>query len=132
MNARDYETTDRIVGILIILTSLCGVCIGAGVMGLAAGIFAAGFPQDKVGASVGAGLASMAGLFIAGVYALNVAGGFGVMKGRRWGHLLTAILSSLTFLSGFSGHGAVTGLPSLAAAVYCILRLTGQLGTRPS
>lgn len=65
-------------------------------------------------------------------YGLNTFAAIAVMRGRRWGYLMAAILLGITAFGSLSGSsGYLTTLPEAAACVYLALRFAGQIGTAP-
>jgi hypothetical protein len=129
---------DLIVGILIIAFSACGACAGLGLAGLGGVLGAVGVTQITRGAGPNAeataiagasGLVAVIGMAIAILSLANIAGGVGVLKSKRWGFMLTAVLSGIGFLLSLSGSDGFLGsIPNLAAAIYCGLRHAGKLG----
>jgi|GEM_PF-1752574 len=138
MQSDSNFVADKVLGALVIALSSCGLCAGLGAMGIgglvgAASVGAAGrsgMPNPAAGAGVGA-LIGFIGFAIAAIYAINIAGGIGMIQGRRWGFMLTAILSGLGFLISLSGAtGFLDSVPNLAICIYCALRLAGNVGPR--
>ncbi|MGV3617214.1 MAG: hypothetical protein ACO1SV_17950 [Fimbriimonas sp.] len=146
VNQTDYRPIDKIVGIILAVLSGCGVLCGGGIllgMGVAFGSLAGSYGGAMKGAdapppAVGAGALALGGLFafaffvIFSCYVLNIVGAIGVMKSRRWGFMLTAILTGISSFAALSGATLYLDiLPTLAVCIYCVLRLTGNLGTAP-
>lgn len=118
---------DKVVGIVMMITNLC--CAGT-VIALAMGATALGFAGGLGGALAVGSVAGILALLIAGSAILSIAAGYGVMQSQRWGFILGAIVFGLAALSnGSTGNGISVGL-DLVAAIYCVLRLTGNVGPR--
>lgn len=141
MNGTDYRSIDKVVGIILAVFSLCGTLCG-GIMVVAGttaasyfGSQAASNPETKgslLPAALVGGGAAVVGLIIFGCYMLNVLGAIGVMQSRRWGFILTAIFTGINAMAALSGTTLFLDiLPTAAACIYCILRLSGNLGKAP-
>ena len=139
-------TADKIIGIIImVLSAVCGLCglVGAGILGAvgaslpgmaASGGQGAPTTQEAAAAAglLGMGAAVFAVIVIV-VSALNIVSGYGIMKSARWGFLFSAILNGVWILFNLPNFVAnIIGIIfSAAILVYCILRLTGNLGPKP-
>src|SRR5437588_641466 len=123
--------TDKVLGIIIMVLSVCGV-IGGGMAFLGGGLLAAGGATAAAGTagSNAAGSAALAGAGGAFLMIISVvliissligfAVGYGIMKSLRWGFLVGAIvygLNTLLQLFGLSHPtaGGVLGLLIVAA-----------------
>ena len=106
MNQSDYRPVDKILGIVLLVYFIFGACCGGAFLGggsILAGIGAnqarvAGTADSAIPLAAAGGLLMLLGILIIGAYFLNLAGAVGVMKSRRWGFILTAILTGFTAL----------------------------------
>jgi len=139
--------TDKVLGIIIMILSGCFVVLG-GLGFLGGGFLAAGGAAGaaSAGGTNAAGTAAAAGvggaaIMIASavlviVALIGFAVGYGIMKSLRWGFLVGAVLYGLNALYNLSQMGHANGilglLISAGLCVYCIMRLTGNLGPKPA
>ncbi|GEM_PF-5303258 len=90
---------------------------------------AAPYAKDKT-------FVAVVGVLIAAASVLQIVGGAGIMKGRRWGFVLTAVFAAFSILFHLQGvlHG--TGLVGIAVhgviVYYCWARLSGKKGPAPA
>jgi hypothetical protein len=136
VNQTDYRSVDKIVGIVLIAYSMCGVLCGGLIAGGGSLLAAVGVSQARTASEAAplgimGGLVAIFGFILLAAYVLNIAGAIGVMKSQRWGFVLTAILTGITALCSLSGSTGFTNtLPDAAACIYCILRLNGTWGPK--
>ncbi len=138
-----HYSKDKGWGIAMIVSSVLGICIGAFTMGLGTLIGGAGAATASSGAGGAAdaqiafagigGMVALVGFAIAACSAVQIAGGVGVMQGRRWGFVLTAVLSAISLLLNVPNLPA--GLVGVAVSgvflYYCYVRLSGKEGPAP-
>jgi hypothetical protein len=136
---------DKVIGIIVILLSVCGVLFGAAVMAglgiIAAAIGSSGASApagsaDAAAAGAAAGLFGMAGAVLGGVVIVmslvSVVIGFGISKSAKWGFWLGALWYGLWSIVNVLGFNLVGLVVSGLLLTYCILRLTGNVGPRPA
>lgn len=134
-----YET-DRIVGAIMLGLSLCGACGIAtlgGLVGLFFGTATKSIPPDfRTNSAVHTALPLFIGAVMFLMFAvclLNAIISIGVMKSSRramlWASFTTGLGAALS-LTG--GDGFVGVLPNLVFCIYCIMRLNGNLGPKPT
>ncbi|RYG26836.1 hypothetical protein EON82_01735 [bacterium] len=122
-----------------ILGVFCGLLMGLG--GAALGVFGAaaatsgGREATEGGAilGLGGGLIALVGFAIMACSAVQVAGGVGIMQSKKWGFVMTAVLSIISLILNVPALPA--GIPGvLISAVflwYCWTRLSGKDGPTP-
>lgn len=134
MDRQTARTWDGVVGFILCFFSLGGFCLGLLGMGLGALVgvasFAEGLRSGPAAALVGGFLGSMA-ILLSILAMLQFFGGVGLIKGRRWGHMLTAMVSGSQLLFGLMAAEPFSISAGLLAGIYSVLRLTGKLGPKP-
>ncbi|HVL38657.1 MAG TPA: hypothetical protein VM328_04620 [Fimbriimonadaceae bacterium] len=131
LNEMGYDT-DKIVGIVLIVLSLCGAMCGSLMLGVGAliGGASAGFlPVAAAG-----GIAAVVGGVILATSLLNIGAGIGIIKSQRWGFLLACVLTGISILAvliDLSGMSFLALAANAGIFVYCFMRLTGRLGPTP-
>lgn len=136
---------DKVIGIIVIVLSVCGVLGGAAVMaGLgfiaaAIGSSEASAPagsSDAAAAGAAAGFFGLAGAVLGGVLIVmslvSVVVGFGITKSAKWGFWLGTLWYGLWSIVNVLGFNLVGLVISGLLLTYCILRLTGNAGPRPA
>lgn len=142
-----FYPKDKTWGIVIIVLSSLGICCGlaaaglGGALGIAgAGVAASGAAsgasdarEAATGLGIGGGVLAMIGFVVMASSAVQIAGGIGIMKSRRWGFLLTGVLSGISILLnlGQLPHGLVGMAINGIIAYYCWSRLSGREGPTP-
>lgn len=139
---------DKTWGIVVMALSAFGICCGLGVAGLGGlfgvlGVGAVGGNAGPGGANPGevaavaglSGLVAIVGLLFMLASAVQVAGGYGIMKSRRWGFTLTLVFALISILLNvpqvLHGTGIVGAAINGVIAYYCWTRLTGKDGPAP-
>lgn len=144
----DASTTDKVIGIIIMVFSACGVAgglmmtAGGGILGVAgagavSGTNASGQPiNNAAAAGVAGGIIAAAGIIVALLCAFSIFLGFGIMKSRKWAFLVGSILYGLSALGDLAqitkGSGIVGFVIAGALCAYCIMRITGKYGAVPA
>jgi hypothetical protein len=134
---------DKILGIFIIIGAVCCGLVGlaaAGIIGLAGGFAGQAMTEGGATAQEAAAATALFGLggvavavIVMVISATNLAVGIGILKSARWGFLLGAIVNGIWFLMQLPslGENIFSAMFSLGVVVYCVLRITGNLGPRP-
>ena len=134
---------DKIVGIIIMILSLCGVVIG-GLAVVGGGFIAAGGAAAANTANNGAavptaaagGMVAIVGIVLLVLSFMSIAIGWGIMKSLRWGFLVGSIVYGinmvLNLMSLNQSRGILGLLIGAALFAYCVMRLTGKLGPKPA
>ena len=138
---------DKPWGIAVAVLSATGFCCGLGIAGVAsvfgmigagtlAGDAGQGRPDPGAAAALGiGGLVAIIGVVLALSSAVQIAGGFGIMRSRRWGFNVTLAFSILSLVLHLSHVASGTGLVGLAIngviVWYCWSRLSGKEGPTP-
>jgi hypothetical protein len=122
---------DRVIGIIImVLAALMAMCLtifASLVVGFFGAVVQSAPPGDfPAGGPVPAAAAGMVVLVICGVAALQMASGYGIYRGQRWGFWMAIVLNVIA-LGGKGGGSAL----AIGILLYCILRLTGAIGPKP-
>jgi hypothetical protein len=140
VNGTDFRAIDKVVGIILAIFAACGtlcggaLMLGGGALGtLIATSGAAGSRgESAMGGAIAGGVLFAIGAVIFACYLLNILGAIWVMNSQRKGFILTAILTGINALAALSGATLYLDiLPTIAACVYCILRVSGNLGPKP-
>ncbi len=135
MDRQTARTWDGVVGFILCFFSLGGFCIGLLGMGLGALVGVASVAEGLrtgPGAAIVGGLLGGAAIFFSLLAMLQFVGGIGLIKGRRWGHMLTAMVAGSQLLFGLMAGEPFSITGGLLAGIYCLLRLTGKLGSKPA
>ncbi len=138
---------DKTWGIVIIVLSALGICLGLaagaggallGAGGASAAMAGAGATADGRTAAAGlgaaGGLLAIIGFLIAAVSVAQLIGGVGIMKSARWGFMVTGGFAALSILMN------LTRLPTSIIGIaisgvilyYCYSRITGKIGPVPA
>lgn len=137
---------DSGMGIAVIVCAIlgvfCGLAVGLG--GTLFGLFGAaaastsGRESEGMAAFFGLGgsLIAIFGFGIMACSAVQVAGGVGIMRSRRWGFVLTAVLSVVSLLLSLpaipsGGVGVLGVIQSAVFLWYSWMRLSGREGPTP-
>lgn len=131
------QSKDRIGGIGIVVASILSVGGGLGSTGLGSAPGLVGRLAGLIGMS--AQTTERAALFggaIAFLSTLRIAGGLGIVNGRRWGFILTALLTSLSLPLnlGHLAHGTAKAGLLLTPLIlyYCWRRLSKEEAPTPT
>lgn len=118
---------DKVAGIVAIVINICCVIAVTGLASLlaAVGLAAGSLPGLAAGAFVGIVMIAAVSLSLLGVIA-----GVGMLQGRRWGFLIGAIVFGLAALTNGGGGNTMGVLIEAGLAIYCLLRLTGNVGPK--
>lgn len=120
---------DLPIGILIIV--VYGLAALAGLLGFLGGAAVGAGASASVG-----GFVMIVSIVLLLVSVLMIAGGAGIIKGARWGFMVCGVMATIGVVLGlFSFAGAMSVvrlLIGVALAIYCFMRLSGQLGPRPN
>jgi hypothetical protein len=120
---------DLPIGIIIIVFSGLAVLGSLALIGLGGATTVAG--GGTAVSAVGGGVAII-GMILLAVSVINIIGAVGILKGARWGFMITGIMSAISVILDIV-HLQIVGLIIAGAcAAYCFMRLTGQLGGKPS
>lgn len=139
---------DKSWGIAIIVFSVLGICLGglatagggimsaAGVTGAAAGAAnGAGREANEAAtaATVGGGAIMAIGIGLVLLSIVRLVGGIGILKGQKWGFLVTAVVSGLLILLNLASlpSGIISIVISGIILYYCVQRITGKEGPTP-
>ncbi len=127
MNSK--HPADLPIGIVIIVFSGLAILGSIALIGLggAVGVAGAGTTATAVGGSV-----ALIGMILLAVSVINIIGAVGIIKGARWGFMITGIMSAISVVLDIFHLNILGILISGAVAVYCFLRLSGQLGGKPA
>lgn len=134
---------DLAVGIIIIVLNAIAACIGG--LAIAGGGFLAS-QSDKLNirdpntgqaisgaaAQTAGGVAIIFGIIMLLLSAVAIVGAVGVIKSARWGLMLTFVLGILGILFSVVPFNPIGLVICLFEAVYCGLRLFGNVGPRPA
>lgn len=135
---------DKVIGIIMIIFATCGLF--AGIMIMAGGgmlgslIASEAAKQPNVSASdaqAAAGLFGLGFAFLGGLILVasivSIINGIGIYKGAKWGFILGIVLNGINVLLNMSAGpvGFFSAAINIALLIYCVLRLTGNLGPRP-
>jgi hypothetical protein len=115
----------------------------AGIVVIGLALVTLGYGIDRIGQSGGDSKAG-AYLMLLGIVAATGLGGVGMAGGRQYGFLVGATMYALQLLSGVGMTALINGafgevpfllslsyVVSLAALLYCVLRLGGGYGEKP-
>jgi hypothetical protein len=135
---------DMAVGIIIIVVNAIFACIG-GLAVLAGGVIAGGGTAlneqlraqgqkelSTQGAQAAGGMVMIVGIIFLIASIAAIIGAVGIIKSAKWGLTLTFVIGLLLVLLSvvpFNPIGLVLGL---FQAIYCGLRLFGNVGPRPA
>lgn len=131
--------TDKVIGILVIVFSVCAaiggllIVLGGGILG-AAGVAGATQAREAGGAAVAAGAGGMLvviGLLTALISAVRIYGGIKMMQSIRSGFMIVMILSLIGVvlsLLSFNAASIVQLAINGALAYYCWARMNGKIG----
>lgn len=131
--------TDKILGIIIMVLSVCCTVAGGAAMAgmsMLAGMGAAGAASEggagsgeaaATAAAVG-GVAAFIGIILLVTGLLGVATGYGIMKSLKWGFILGAVVYGLNTVANIASFNIIGLVISGALLAYCVMRLTGKLG----
>jgi hypothetical protein len=133
---------DLIVGIILIVLNAIGVCLG-GIAAAAGGVLAGGakglgeIKDPNTGRVISTGDAQAAGglVLVAGIIILilsivAIVGSVGIIKSARWGLMLTFVLGILGMILSVVSFNIIGIVIGLFEAVYCGLRLFGNVGPK--
>ncbi len=135
MDKQTARTWDGVVGFILCFFGLGGFCIG--LLGMGAGAFlgaasvAEGLRASPSAMVVGGFLGGLA-IMLSILAMLQFVGGIGLVKGRRWGHMLIAMVAGSQLLFGLMSGEPFSISGGLLAGIYCVLRLLGKLGPKPA
>jgi hypothetical protein len=131
------------VGIILIVLNAIGACIGG--LAVMAGGFIAGAGsslqgmKDASGKEVSqqtlqtaGGIALIFGIVWLIACALSIIGAVGILKGLRWGFMLVFVMGIIGVLGSFVPFNPISLVFGLAGAIYCGLRLFGNVGPKPA
>lgn len=143
--AASVYAKDQTWGIVVMVLSSLGLCLGAftlllggaiGLFGVAATTGHAGHEDRGMALAFGGAgaIVAVVGVLIALSSILQVAGGVGIMRSRRWGFVLTGALAIVSFLLGLASlpHGVVHLAINAVIGWYCWARLSGKEGPVPA
>ncbi len=137
---------DKVIGIIIMILSGCGAACGIaltaglGLGGLAlSGAAASEGGADAAQAATAAGFFGLAGaalgMMVFGMMIVSFFVGFGIFKSARWGFIVGSawygLITALNVVQ-FELRGGLGLLISGCLCVYCVLRLTGNIGSKPA
>lgn len=133
---------DKVIGILIMVLSVCGVIggvmvmAGMGMLAAATSQAAQQGGQDAAGAAAAAGMFGMTGAIlgfaIIAMCVVSIAVGFGIMKSAKWGFVLGSIWNGIGTVLNLVSFNVLGLLISGAILTYCILRMSGNVGPKPA
>ena len=132
---------DLAVGIIIIVLNAIGACLG-GLVVLGGGFLASGAANNMKDAQgnpivtgnvtqAAGGMVLIVGIVLLIASIVAIVGGVGIIKGVKWGLTLTfalGVIGVILSIIQFNPIGLVIGL---FEAVYCGVRLFGNVGPRP-
>jgi hypothetical protein len=133
---------DLAVGIILIVLNAFGACFGG--LALAGGGILAGAGknmniQDAQGRQITGeaaqtlgGMAMIVGIILLIGSVLSIIGAVGIIKGIKWGFTLTFVMGVLMVLGSVVPTNIIGIVLGLFGAVYCGLRLFGNVGPKPS
>lgn len=123
---------DKVIGILMIVFSICGALAGLAVLGiggLAAGV---GATSQSGGQAVAAGgMAMVIGILILAISVARIYAGIMMLKAARIGFMIgmiTSLIAIALSLFSFSPQSIVSIVISGALAYYCWGRMNGKIG----
>ena len=138
---------DKSWGIAIIVFSILGICLGGlavaggglmsavGATGAAtAGAAGAGRASgDSAAVGLGGGLVMLLGGGLLLLSIVRLVGGIGVLRGQKWGFLISAVVSGLLILMNLASlpSGIISIVISGIILYYCYSRLSGKEGPTP-
>ncbi len=144
--APGFYPKDKTWGLIVMVLSSLGLCLGSvtlliggaiGVFGSAAVTRGGSSDSDSQNAALATGgigaLIAVIGIAIALSSLIQVAGGFGIMRSRRWGFVLTGVLAGISLLLGLASlpHGIIHIAINAVIGWYCWSRLSGKDGPAP-
>jgi hypothetical protein len=133
---------DLAVGIILIVLNAFGACFGG--MAIAGGGILAGAGKnmdikDAAGNQMSSqtaqtlgGVAMIVGIVLLIGSVLSIIGAVGVIKGLKWGFTLTFVMGVLMVLGSIVPTNIIGIILGLFGAIYCGLRLFGNVGPKPT
>ena len=125
---------DKVIGILMIIFSICGAVAGLAVLGIggaAAAIGGSAGGADGGSAVAAGGMAMIVGILILAISVARIFAGFKIFGAKRIGFMIgmiTSIILIVLNLVQFS-VGSIVGIAiSVALAGYCWGRMNGKIG----
>jgi hypothetical protein len=133
---------DKVIGIIIMVLSLCFVGLGSMMM-LGGGVLAASgaaasadpaiqkASSDAAAAGVTGAVLMVASVIMIATGFLGVAIGYGIMKSLRWGFIMGTVVYGLNLLGTFQSRNMISLVIGAALFAYCLMRLLGKIGPKP-
>lgn len=125
---------DKVIGILMIIFSICGAVAGLAVLGIggaAAAIGGSAGGADGGSAVAAGGMAMIIGVLILAISVARIYAGFKIFGAKRIGFMIGMITSVILILLNLVQFnvGSIVGIAiSVALAGYCWGRMNGKIG----
>lgn len=122
---------DKVIGILMIIFSICGAFVGLaalGIGGLATAVGASGGGGDAI---AGGGMVMVVGILVLAISVARIYAGFKIFGAKRIGFMIgmiTSLIAVVLALVSFSTQSIISIVISLALAYYCWGRMNGKIG----